>query len=119
MVLFTYAGPEAQRQRHASVLNLPTDLHSLFVNCMSIKSLPAPFGGEWGYSTRRHMLEPVRPEAVLPDRALCLPTVSHFLIVNKTSLPPSLPPLSLCAPRGGVSRQGVVLTDLQLLCDCQ
>ena len=29
---------------------------------------------------------PVRPEAVLPDRALCLPTFSHFLIVNKTSL---------------------------------
>jgi len=44
------------------------------------------------------MLEPVRPEAVLPDRALCLPTFSHFLIVNKASLthsfslprPPSL-----------------------------
>jgi hypothetical protein len=31
------------------------------------------------------MLEPVRPGAVLPDRALCLPTFSHFLIVNKTS----------------------------------
>jgi hypothetical protein len=29
------------------------------------------------------MLEPERPEAVLPDRALCLPTFSHFLIVNK------------------------------------
>jgi hypothetical protein len=28
----------------------------------------------------------VRPEAVLPDRALCLPTFSHFLIVNKTNL---------------------------------
>ena len=41
---------------------------------------------EWGYSTRRHMLEPMRPEAVLPDRALCLPTFSHFLIVNKTSI---------------------------------
>ena len=36
------------------------------------------------------MLEPVRPEAVLPDRALCLPTFSHFLIVNKTSLSLSL-----------------------------
>ena len=35
------------------------------------------------------MLEPVRPEVVLPDRALCLPTFSHFLIVNKLlSLPP-------------------------------
>ena len=32
------------------------------------------------------MLEPERPEAVLPDRALCLPTFSHFLIVNETSL---------------------------------
>jgi hypothetical protein len=42
--------------------------------------------GEWRYSTRRHMLEPERPEAVLPDRALCLATFSHFLIVNKTSL---------------------------------
>ena len=40
--------------------------------------------GEWGYSTRRHMLEPVRPEAVLPDRALCLPNFSHVFIVNKT-----------------------------------
>jgi len=39
--------------------------------------------GEWGYSTRRHMLEPVRPEAVLPDRALCLPTLCHLLLVNK------------------------------------
>ena len=28
----------------------------------------------------------VRPEAVLPDRAFYLPTFSHFLIVNKTSL---------------------------------
>jgi hypothetical protein len=34
------------------------------------------------------MLEPVRPGAVSPDRALCLPTFSHFLIVNKTSLSP-------------------------------
>jgi hypothetical protein len=39
-----------------------------------------------GYSTRRHMLEPVLLEAVLPDRALYLPTFSHFLIVNKTAL---------------------------------
>jgi hypothetical protein len=54
--------------------------------------------GEWGYSTtRRHMLEPVLLEAVLPDRASCLPTFSHLLIVNKTSLSLSLllPPLSL------------------------
>ena len=32
------------------------------------------------------VLEPVRPGAVSPDRASCLPTFSHFLIVNKTSL---------------------------------
>jgi hypothetical protein len=32
------------------------------------------------------MLETVRPEALLPDRALCLPIFSHFLIVNTTSL---------------------------------
>jgi hypothetical protein len=36
------------------------------------------------------MLEPVRPGAVSPDRTLCLPTFSHFLIVNKTSLSLSL-----------------------------
>ena len=40
-----------------------------------------------GDSTRRQMLGPERPEAVLPDRALYLPTFSHLLIVNKqTSL---------------------------------
>jgi hypothetical protein len=33
--------------------------------------------GEWGYGARRDMLESVRPEAVLPDRALwLLPSVS-------------------------------------------
>jgi hypothetical protein len=32
----------------------------------------------------------VRPGAVSPDRALCLPNFSHFLIVNKTSLSLSL-----------------------------
>ena len=46
--------------------------------------------GEWGYSTGRHMLEPVRPEAMLPGRALYLPIFSHFLIINKTSLSVSL-----------------------------
>jgi hypothetical protein len=39
-----------------------------------------------GCSTRCHMLGRERPEAVLPVRALYLPTFSHFLIVNKTSL---------------------------------
>jgi hypothetical protein len=36
------------------------------------------------------MLESVRPGAESPDRALYLPTFSHFLVVNKTSLSPSL-----------------------------
>jgi hypothetical protein len=41
---------------------------------------------------------PVHPEAVLLERALYLPTFSHFLIVNKISLSLSLAlslPLSL------------------------
>jgi hypothetical protein len=47
------------------------------------------------------MLEPVRPGAVSPDRALYLPTFSHFVIVNKTSLSFSLLHLqqSKVAPR--------------------
>jgi hypothetical protein len=36
------------------------------------------------------MLEPVRPGAVSPDRALCLATFNHFVMVNKTSLSISL-----------------------------
>jgi hypothetical protein len=36
------------------------------------------------------MLEPVRPGAMSPDRALCLPTFISFVIVNKTSLSLSL-----------------------------
>ncbi len=52
--------------------------------------------GEWGYSNRRHMLGPERPEAVLPERGVVLTDIhSHLLIVNNLlslSLPPSLPP---------------------------
>ena len=33
--------------------------------------------------TQLSLLGPVRPEAVSPDRALCLPTFSHLLIVDK------------------------------------
>jgi hypothetical protein len=40
------------------------------------------------------MLEPVRPGAASPDRALSLPTFSHFVIVNKTSLSLFLSPPS-------------------------
>ena len=42
------------------------------------------------------MLEPVRPGAVSPERAMCLPTFSHFVMVNKASLSDSLSFLLLC-----------------------
>jgi hypothetical protein len=66
------------------------------------------------------MLEPVRPGAVSPDRALCLPTFSHFLIVNKTS---SLSPLSLGSeappPRSLIIRRrkaaGIVELEVEFL----
>jgi hypothetical protein len=43
------------------------------------------------------MLEPVRPGAASPDRTMCLPTFSHFVIVNKTSLSLSLGSLILAS----------------------
>jgi len=55
--------------------------------------------GEWGCSTRGHMLR------VLRDRVLCLPTFSHWLIVNKLlSLSLSL---SLSLPYTQHKRDGV------------
>jgi len=52
---------------------------------------PTESGGMVLQITRRHMLEPERPEAVSPERALCLPTFSHFFIVNQLlSRSPSL-----------------------------
>ena len=48
------------------------------------------------------MLEPVRPEAVLPDRELYLPTFSHFLIVNKTSLSAAVSRKRRCTYRPSV-----------------
>ncbi len=41
--------------------------------------------GEWG-STRCQMLGRERPDAVLPERTLYLPTFSHLLIVDLQSL---------------------------------
>jgi hypothetical protein len=80
------------------------------------------------------MLEPVRLGALSSDRALCLPTFSHFVIVNKL-LSLSSPRCHMAkrrvgewyspsyagarAPRGSVTRQGVALTDLQSLLDGQ
>jgi hypothetical protein len=71
------------------------------------------------------MLEPVRPGAVSPDRALCSPTFSHFVIVNKTSLFLSLPPpltphpptnipraLPLCYQSSKTTRKGPAPTPL-------
>ncbi len=55
--------------------------------CQFAKACATWPNGEWGYSTRRCVLEPVRPEAVLPDRALCLLTFSHFFIVHKKFSP--------------------------------
>jgi hypothetical protein len=52
-------------------------------------------GVEYSPST----LEPVRPGALSPDRALYLPTLSHFVIVDKTSLSVSVSPLSLPSGR--------------------
>jgi hypothetical protein len=43
--------------------------------------------------------EPVRPGAVSPDRALCLPTFSHFLIVKSIKLLS----LSLSLPTPGLA----------------
>jgi len=71
------------------------------------------------------MLEPVRPGAVSPDRALCLPTFSHFLIVNKPSLLLSAPPtahpptnipraLPLCLQSSKTTRKGSAPTPLSV-----
>ena len=60
------------------------------------------------------MLEPVRPGAVSPDKALYLPTFSHLVIVNTTPLSLSLFSLSLSpGSRGRTSGwAGVCLSGL-------
>jgi hypothetical protein len=88
----------AHYQALSSVVSL---LPCLSLSCVAERRATRP-NGEWKHSTRRHMLEPERPEAVWPDRASCLPTFSHFLIVNKPLAlspppPPPPPPLSLIA----------------------
>ena len=52
------------------------------------------------------MLEPVSPGAVSPDRALCLPTFSHFVIVNKTFLSLSLALRSAQRGKGAAEQPG-------------
>jgi len=73
--------PETSRERIGGWGGPETVLALL---CVAARRATRP-NGEWGYGTRRHMLEPVRPEAVLPDRALCLPTSSHFLALFLSS----------------------------------
>ena len=68
---------------------------------------------------------PLRPEAVLLDRAsiikkslsLSLPVSLSFSL--SLSLSHCLSYAGARAPSGGVTRQGVVLTDLESLLDCQ
>jgi hypothetical protein len=66
---------------HALVGTRGLDLHqSVPITCFS------PFARHFLLHNRRH------PEAVLPDRALRLPTFSHLVIVNKLlSLSPPSP----------------------------
>jgi hypothetical protein len=59
-------------------------------------------GVEYSLST----LEPVRLEAVSPERALYLPTFSHLVIVNTTPLSLSLFSLSLSLSSLSLSLQG-------------
>jgi hypothetical protein len=58
---------------------------------------PLPMSSHQHRLPSRHMLGPERPEAVLPDRALYLPTFSQLLMTINFSLPPSLP-LSSSSP---------------------
>jgi hypothetical protein len=60
------------------------------------------------------MLEPVRPGAMSPDRALCLPTFISFVIVNKTSLSLSLS-LSFSFSTASLPSSLVLSTPLLLL----
>ena len=64
----------------------PLDCALVFANALLVSASSATPPQLYSPSYAGH----VRPEAVLPDRALCLPTFSHLLIVNKTSLSLSL-----------------------------
>jgi hypothetical protein len=76
--------------RHVLELSLSLTLFSLSLSLPLVyrNSLPQTVCGGIEYSPS--ILEPVRPGALSPDRALCLPTFRHFVIVNKTSLSLSL-----------------------------
>ena len=57
--------------------------------CVAERRATRP-NGEWGYSTRRHMLGPERPEAALLDRALYYCTYRPPVISLSRSLALSL-----------------------------
>ena len=57
--------------------------------CVAEKRATRP-KGERGYSTRRHMLGPDRPEAVSPGRGVVLTDIHSFIDCQQTSLSLSL-----------------------------
>jgi len=57
----------------------PLDCALVFANALLVSASSATPPQLYSPSYAGH----VRPEAVLPDRALCLPTFSHCWIVNK------------------------------------
>jgi hypothetical protein len=85
-----------EERREGVSLTLSFSHSAILANSLTLHG-QTESGGHVVVLAVRCMLEPVRPGAVSPDRALCLPTYSHFLIVNKTSfsLSLSLPPSTL------------------------
>jgi hypothetical protein len=83
----------------AVLISWTPERERLFLGTQHLRRTPKPSQS----SQLLSLSEPVRPGAASPDRALCLPTFSHFVIVNKTSLSLSLSPSlssssSSCSP---------------------
>ena len=57
--------------------------------CVAKRRATRP-NGEWGYSTRRHMLGPERPEAVSPERDVVLTDLQSSIDCQQTFLSLSL-----------------------------
>ena len=93
--------PKTSRERICDWGGPATDWALL---CVAERRATRP-NGEWGYSTRRHMLGRERPETVSAARGVVLTaTFSHLLIVNKL-LSPSLS-LSLSLSRSALCQRG-------------
>ena len=56
-----------------------------YLLCVAERRATRP-NGEWGYSTRRHMLGPERPEAVSPARGVVLTDLQSSIDCQYTSL---------------------------------